>query len=191
MLKQVFGREEHRTLILMVTLFALGIATGCFFSVQFPDTTNGFIKEIFRKMQHILQLSGWRLAIGIFLNNLRVSLILLVIGALLPFVPGLIIFFNGLMIGIISQNFLSTQTIGLYSLLMSLLPHGVLEIPAVVLAAMAGTLLGKRNWHCWLKGTQSMGCKAMLHYAGMWLLIITVLLAPAAIIEVFITPELI
>jgi stage II sporulation protein M len=187
--KEVFGRDEKRMLIMMSTLFILGIATGCFFTAKFPDVTSRFLNKLYQSMYHLAQLSGWRLVIGIFLNNLRVSLILLAVGALLPFIPGLVLFFNGWVIGVVFQSILATKTVGLYTLLKLSFPHGILELPAVIFAAMAGTLLGLRNWRYWLKGTQSVSCKAMLTYAGIWLAIVIVLLVPAAIIEVFITPE--
>ena len=77
---------------------------------------------------------------AIFLNNAFVSLLSLVLGLALGVLPVLFIAFNGYVVGVIA--YLAAQEKGLLFILLALLPHGILELPMVFLAASIGLRLG-------------------------------------------------
>ena len=78
-------------------------------------------------------------------NNIKVSIACLALGITFGIGSMLMIFYNGLLLGAIcTEYYLGGQTIFLLGWLM---PHGVIEIPAFILAGQAGVILG----NCLLK----------------------------------------
>jgi uncharacterized membrane protein SpoIIM required for sporulation len=88
----------------------------------------------------------------ITINNIRVSFVVFVFGLLTGFGTGLLLLYNGIMIGCF-ETFCFQQQVGMESLLAIWL-HGTLEISAIVVAGAAGFALGNG----WLfPGTYSRG----------------------------------
>lgn len=112
--------------IFYITLFILGIVIGFFFTsgatIQTVNPTNTFFGEI-------------------FINNFYVSLSLL-LGGLLTFgvLSGLIIIVNGAVVGELIKVLYIHKS--LESLISGLIPHLILELPALVMFAIIGTFSG-------------------------------------------------
>jgi uncharacterized membrane protein SpoIIM required for sporulation len=88
----------------------------------------------------------------ITINNIRVSFVTFIFGLLTAFGTGLLIFYNGVMIGTF-QTFCFQQSVGMESLLAIWL-HGTLEISALIIAGAGGFVFGNG----WLfPGTYSRG----------------------------------
>lgn len=124
---------------------------------------------------------------AIFLNNAFLSLLFLVLGLALGVLPVLFIAFNGYIVGVIV--YLIAQERGLLFILLGLLPHGILELPMVFLAAGIGLRLGHQVFSALIgRPTQiKREFKEGLMFYFRWIL---PLLLVAAIIETFITPIL-
>ncbi len=79
-------------------------------------------------------------------NNIRVSITALALGMTYGLGTLIVLFYNGVMLGVIAVDYiLAGQTTFLLGWLM---PHGVIEIPAILIAAqaglvLAGTLIGR------------------------------------------------
>lgn len=93
--------------------------------------------------------------------------------------------FNGYLVGVIA--YLAAQEKGLLFILLALLPHGILELPMVFLAAGIGLRLGHQVFSALIgKPTQiKREFKEGLVFYFHWIL---PLLLVAALIETFITP---
>ncbi|MEM0215350.1 MAG: stage II sporulation protein M [Archaeoglobaceae archaeon] len=76
----------------------------------------------------------------IVLNNSIKSFVAMVLGILLGVAPILFVMINGTIIGIFAKIF--GDEIGTTSFVLKILPHGILEIPAVILASSYGVWLG-------------------------------------------------
>ncbi len=126
-------------------------------------------------------------AANIFANNTETSVILFIGGASFGLITALILSLNGFIIGIVVEYVRQEQ--GLYVILAGVLPHGVFEIPALVLAGMFGLLLGEELWKE-LHGTGD-AISAAQQNGKRFLVYVLPLLGIAAIIEGFITPEII
>ncbi|GAB7015711.1 stage II sporulation protein M [Methanogenium cariaci] len=126
-------------------------------------------------------------AFNIFANNTQTSLILFIGGASFGLLTALILSFNGFIIGIVVEFVRQEQ--GLYVILAGILPHGIFEIPALVLAGMFGILLGEELWKE-LHGNGD-AISAAHRMGKQFLVYVLPLLGIAAIIEGFITPEII
>ena len=88
------------------------------------------------------------MALFIFQNNAQAAFIMLGLGSILFFVPLFSLFANGLALGYVLKM---TQASGLSPLAMfiyGILPHGVFELPAIIVSGGMGLFLGLRllNW---------------------------------------------
>jgi uncharacterized membrane protein SpoIIM required for sporulation len=74
-------------------------------------------------------------------NNIRISILALALGATWGIGTVILLFYNGVILGAIICDYLRA---GQSAFLMGwLLPHGVIEIPAILIAGQAGLLLGQ------------------------------------------------
>ncbi len=77
----------------------------------------------------------------LMVNNIKVSILTLALGMTFGFGTIVELFYNGVILGLVAADYVAAgQTI---FLLGWLLPHGVVEIPAILLAGQAGLVLGK------------------------------------------------
>lgn len=97
------------------------------------------IKEFFRSLSSE-KLSPLEIFLLIFLNNSIKSFVAMLLGVFFGIVPILFVFLNGLIIGFFAR-FIGSE-IGIATFILLLLPHGILEIPAVILACSYGFWLG-------------------------------------------------
>ncbi len=90
-----------------------------------------------------------KLVLLIFKNNLTVVTASLISGLLLGLGPILIIIVNGFVVGYVVAAFFTTPNTSVIELvtrsLVYLLPHGIIEIPAILIGAALGLRLGT-NW---------------------------------------------
>ena len=77
----------------------------------------------------------------LMVNNIKVSILTLGLGMTYGLGTIVELFYNGVLLGLVAADYiLAGQTV---FLLGWLLPHGVIEIPAILLAGQGGLLLGK------------------------------------------------
>jgi stage II sporulation protein M len=123
-----------------LTFFALGMILGLIAVQRIPDLREGFAQTLADFTRMFADMPRWKLAGAIFLNNSLKTLAALVLGTALGIVPGVFLLANGAALAVAVS--LSIQTRGLGHSLLSILPHGVLELPAVFLATSVGLMLG-------------------------------------------------
>ena len=173
-------------LVASVILLAVGTAIGITaifhypdFAHQLADSLSGFVK-IFRGMPK-LQLAG-----AIFFNNALKTLVVILLGTLLGVIAMVFLVVNGAALGI--AIYLSTQSRGLWPSLLAILPHGVLELPAVLLGTSIGLMLGGHSIKKFLTNTETTLGSELGQALKFFLVVIVPLLMLAALVEVFITP---
>ena len=117
-------------------------------------------------------------ALIIYAHNALAGLVLYALSTIYIGLVG--VAFNGYVVALVSEYALNERGFTLTQLLASLLPHGVIEIPAMLLASAAGLITfheARRN-----------GLRGALR--GLLILSIALLLlVPAAFIEAFVTPH--
>ncbi|MFC7442620.1 stage II sporulation protein M [Laceyella putida] len=89
----------------------------------------------------------------IFVNNLFASLKMIAYGLLLGIIPFMAMLTNGMLLGVLLDS--AAETSGrhpLTILVTQILPHGLLELPATILAAAVGIRLGMAGWRCLFSG---------------------------------------
>lgn len=135
-----------RNYVLAVTgLFILSIILGYLESAAHPETSGGFLeafKDLAERIKTIesplLQLVV--LFLIIFLNNALKSLAIIILGAGFGIIPLFFVAYNGQAIGMVVYIFSKEK--GLPYVLAALLPHGIIEIPVILISAGIGLRIG-------------------------------------------------
>lgn len=87
-----------------------------------------------------LDYSQWRLLFFIFANNVLVCLLMIYAGTFFGIIPLFTLLSNGLLLGYLAQKHVPDW--GWTRFLLAVLPHGIIEIPAVILACAYGIKFG-------------------------------------------------
>ena len=170
-----------------IFLFGIGLALGLATPLSIANLMSEEIVAL-EEFSRILVPFSFLTVILIFIKNVSALAISFALSPILCLVPILSLTVNGWLIAFISSAVIQEKSLGF--LLAGLLPHGIFEIPALIIGQAAalsfGTmailaLLIKRRRHLLLPNL-----KQNLKY----LLIALALLLPAAIIETYITPLL-
>lgn len=145
------------------------------------------IRNSFSAFNLLEGLPPFALFILILLNNAVKTFFVVVLGFLFGIAPIYFLYINGIVIGIVISYL--QQKVGLAPVVVGLLPHGIFEVPALLLASAIGLWLG---WNFILR---------IIHKEPFWpkykagLLLYAQFVLPllliAAFIEAYITPYLI
>ncbi|HBK86452.1 MAG TPA: hypothetical protein DDZ53_10525 [Firmicutes bacterium] len=192
--------SRYRSYLIAATvLFVVGILLGITLSIYYPELIQQAVTQIEEQLRRLGQdvfQSKFSQGVWIlFLHNLRALGLIAVLGLLLGIYPVFAMLFNGLIIGVVGVMSMQTTTIA--GFLAGIVPHGILEIPAILLGASLGLRLGiaplfsrKKSPFATPKPNAWQGYRRELA-AGLRLLVLcTALLFLAAIIEVGITPHI-
>ena len=128
---------------------------------------------------------------ALLFNNIRASALMAILG-IIPFLflPAIILGYNAVIIGIACAFSMAMGT-GVSFLVLALLPHGIFEIPALILSAALGIYLCKELVK------KLVGRSRLASFSGVflsmlrfYLCVILPLLVVAALVETYITPWL-
>jgi stage II sporulation protein M len=172
-----------------VALLALGAVLGILVIPYAPDIAQNINQSVagFVKLFH--HLSKPQLALAIFLNNAVKTLVVIMGGALIGIVPVVFLLVNGAALGFVV--YLSIQQRGVSQSLLALLPHGVLELPAVLLGTSIGLMLGGYVIKKLSGKTETAIRRELAQALRFFARVILPLLAIAALVESFVTSELV
>ena len=137
----------------------------------------------------ILEEDGSISALALFANNVRACTMIMLYG-LIPFIrlPALALGTNAMMLGVLGAWYVSNDT-SLLVYLAGILPHGILEFPAMILSFGVGLFVCSQRTLCYRKNTEAfslMECIVLISRTLLFLLFPA--LALAAGIEAHITP---
>jgi stage II sporulation protein M len=142
--KQLFAENKHWNQVVL-KWFLMGAIIGAFVFFLKPNLLSDIL-NVFEDKFGAEPTLGFSLAIQIFLNNLQVSALALFGGLLLGFGPFLVVMSNGFILGyiitamVLFSNHSILSSVG--AVVIGIVPHGILEIPAFLLAAAFGLKLG-------------------------------------------------
>ncbi len=116
---------------------------------QFADHLGDPNERVAREEQGVGdRLAGQKTSFSAYLmqNNIRVSITALALGMTYGVGTLIVLFYNGVMLGLVAVDYMLAGQTGF--LLGWLMPHGVIEIPAILIASqaglvLAGTLIGR------------------------------------------------
>lgn len=176
----------QKWVLVAVFLFGAGVVSG----LATPAGSVGLLSEELAALEELSRLLApfsALTAVLIFVKNASALVLSFVLSPILCLVPVLSLTMNGWMVGFISMTVAQEQSLGL--VLAGLLPHGIFELPALVLGGAAALSFGVTAMLALFKRRGELllfGLKQNLRY----LIIALILLLPAAVIETFVTPLL-
>jgi len=189
----MFGEEQYQYLrrlnsyfVASLALLAIGVLLGALAISYYPEIAEQIENELGGFVKMFRGLSRLKLLIAIFLNNAVKTFLVILLGSVFGVIVALFLLTNGAAIGIAMYS--SIQSRGLWPSLLAILPHGVLELPAVLLGASIGLMLGGHAIRR-IFGRTDTALKAELGRAlRFFFTVIIPLLILAAMIEALITP---
>lgn len=171
--------------LFMFLIFILSAFAGYVSLSYFPELADMITESFEASFGSILDMHPVYIMFFIFLNNSFVGLLLVILGLVLGIAPLLIIVFNGFVVGVISR--VVADEIGIFRVLLALLPHGIVELPMIFLAGGIGLRLGHQVLLS-LIGKQAGVKKEIRRGIIFYFRWVVPLLFVAAVIETFITP---
>jgi stage II sporulation protein M len=209
--------KESKNYVLVATLlFIFGSWMGYVFSEQFETVINRMLEQLRDIIERLDEKqSPYYTAWFIFQNNTKASFMMIGLGLVFFLLPMFSLFANGLAIGYILKVATVHGVSPVDMVFYGILPHGILELPAILVAGGIGIFLGVRilQWLFWpgqffshlLQTDRSEGedvrtfweerSKPVLYQrikgVAFLALLLVITLFFAAIVESFITPVLI
>ena len=176
-------------LVSSIVLFGVGFVIGLMIVNRFPQMAESFESSVIGFIKVFRGLPKLQLAAAIFVNNTIKTLAVILLGTLLGVIPAFFLVVNGAALGVVWS--LSSETRGVWVSVLSLLPHGILELPAVFLGTAIGIMIGTSIARkLFAKSANKIGIEvgqALKFFAT----VIVPLLLVAALVETYVTSALV
>ena len=176
--------------LIAVGLFVIGLCIGLVVSITMPATIVSLFSEKIAPLleELVADLKPFQVstAVFIFFQNARILLLSFIFSPVLCLLPVLALVLNGSLISFISVIVAQEESIGL--VLAGLLPHGIFEIPAIIIGEAAALSFGATTIIALLSKERKTQLLPNFKMNLKYLLLAFILLVPAAIIETFVTP---
>jgi stage II sporulation protein M len=135
------GSMKHY-IIACVLVFLIGVVLGYQFTDLFQTLLSAQMDRMSEMVKGLVQGEHrqWHLFILIFTNNLFVCLLVIVLGIFFGIMPLYFLISNGLLLGYLASQRMNGET--WFYFLKGIVPHGIIEIPALILACAFGVRFG-------------------------------------------------
>ena len=172
-------------IFISIGLFSIGIAGG----LAVPAGAANILSEeliYLKELAKLLEPFTVSTAVFILFKNISAVLVSFIFSPFLLLVPILALTFNGFLLSFISVAVIKENSLGL--LVAGLLPHGIIEIPALIIGEAAALSFGSMIIIAVFSKQTRGQLPARLKLSLRYMLLSFALLVPAAIIETFVTP---
>lgn len=182
-------QENKRNIKFATILFLISIIIG----YVFIDQENPLIQSNLEQLKDIAEDIQNKDSISymimtIFKNNLFIAGLMIISGVIFGVIPMLVLISNGILIGFFMKLVMEESGRNIAFFIIAILPHGILELPAIIISAAFGmklgfslfTYLANKNS---VNGNNKMILKHILKQIPYVFLGIAVMLLVAAIIE--------
>lgn len=173
-------------LAVVVVLFFGSCIYGYSASIEMPEKADEIVVTFQSSTTELDTSAPSLLPWQIFFNNLKVCLILFIGGMTFGAVTLFVLISNGYVIGSISGVMLRGYDVSVFAA--TIVPHGVFEIAAILMASALGLQTG-RSLYLDAQGRDDAGATC-LWYGTRFFLVVVPLLIIAALMETFVTPEI-
>ncbi|MFV0496700.1 MAG: stage II sporulation protein M [Candidatus Fimivivens sp.] len=194
---ETLKRLRFLIFLMLVVFFAVAIAAHFVFSAQFQADSAKMEQQMMRLAElfnekDVLDASGQLSVTGLFFNNFIASGMAVVMGGIaFLFVPLASLALNAAIVGVMSAIMSTAGIGGFFDLVVSIAPHGVFEIPALLISTAMGVALCLDISARILRKKRDRSFSALLaEIARVSVLVVVPLLAVAAVLEVYLTPAL-
>ncbi|OAB35110.1 stage II sporulation protein M [Paenibacillus glacialis] len=137
-----------RTMMVSTLIFIIGIVVGWLSTETIAAFVNQQIEGIRQISQNLSESERpqWSFFVFIFLNNSIKAVLIIFFGIFLGILPIIFLMINGMVLGYLVHH-LSAQGESMFDVIVKgLLPHGIIEIPAIIIACAFGLRLGTLVW---------------------------------------------
>ena len=170
--------------LLSLLVFMSGIFIGYLFVSYFPEETEEIIKKLKDFFASGKEMTQFQTFLFILENNITKLLLILLLGLFAGIIPLFASFANGMILGLFGN--VISESLSWKFFLVGILPHGIIEIPVLILATAIGMRIGKIT--LWRLFGGKVGIKKELAKAlKFYIIVLMPLLILAAAIEAFIT----
>lgn len=132
--------SSRKYILAAVAVFTFSFVAGILISGRFPVVSEIVLKMLRDNFGGITALDPFGMMIAIFKNNLQSSFIALLLGLGFGIIPFAFAALNGLVLGILVEYFLKTKSA--FFVLAAIIPHGIIELPMVLISVGIGFRLG-------------------------------------------------
>ncbi len=142
MFASIIDRETIFYFKALGLLLGVAFAFGFLSAYLYPEAAQETVTAVAEEFGVLDELTLFEIFMLIFLNNAFKSFVVMVLGIAFGVLPVIFILLNGYAIGIIVAVSLAQS--GVAVVLFGTVPHGIFEVPAVLVAASYGVLLGEK-----------------------------------------------
>lgn len=178
-------------LVIAAGIFVFGFTVGLIFSLITPEGVGRVLSEELKALESLaaaLRPFTITMALAIFAQNVSTLLLSFLLSPVLCILPVLALMFNGALLAFMAV--LVTQRVSVGFVLAGLLPHGVFEIPALVIGEAAAISFGVMVIAALFSAKRRKLLIPNLKQNLKYLALAGILLVPAAAIETYVTPLL-
>ena len=177
-----------KNIVIFCLLFVFFAVAGFLSAQSSPAEADLLLKRIMETIEPVAGMSAFSQFIFILLNNAFTLFLVIVLGLVFAVFPFLVLSSNAAMVGVVA--FFAKTMFSWTVFFLATFPHGIIEIPALILACAVGLRLGQTVFDRIFKKQGSI--KKELNYALLFFLkVIFPFLVLASAIEVFISSRLI
>ncbi len=133
-------KELKPFIMLSLALFALSVLAGVIYYIINPSYALGTLSGLEDIVDLIKDFSIIEIMLFIFINNAVKMLFAILLGFALGIFPFFFLVMNGFIIGVFAH--FQTVENGLLFIMAGLLPHGIIEIPLLIVSSAIGLKIG-------------------------------------------------
>ena len=183
-----YVRTLRNYFLTIIVIFIISLAAGYCYPLYFPAEATASFEDMSKMFEWITTIHPMLIMLAIFANNALKSFAALLLGLGFGIIPVLFVASNGFIVGLVVN--LLNKTEGLLFIAAAIVPHGIIEIPMILLSAAIGLRLGHLMFSA-IKG-ETIDIKYEVKKSVMFYLHwIMPILFISALIECFITPSVI
>ena len=131
------GRALRSYILILALIFSAFFITGTVAPAQFRQSGVDALQVL---QDNYRGIEGGKLYFAILVRNVMVSILIMASGVLFGIVPVFSMASNGLLLGVVFRQ--RAEAVGVAKIALEVLPHGIIEIPALLIAASYGLWLG-------------------------------------------------
>ena len=180
--KNIF-KEIKVSFFSLLALFVVSLWLGSQSGMNHSKEATALFDRLFAMFSSLKNVNVLAMFFFIFVNNAVKAFAMVILGTFFGIIPVFFVALNGVLIGIMSSVVISRHGIGY--LFAGTIPHGILEVPAFLIAASYGLQLGNRYYRK-LKYGESFK-PFFSQVMGKMFRFVLPLLALASFVETFIT----
>jgi stage II sporulation protein M len=169
-------------------IFIISLIAGLLIPLKDLGLPENYIEMFKNSFGWIKTLSPISIMLVIFLNNAVKSLFVIVLGAGFGIIPIIFVGGNGIILGLIANEV--SKQLGIILVLAAIIPHGVIEIPMILISAGLGLRLGYFMYLS-LRGEKIDMRSELSGSLRLYMRLIMPLLFVSAMIETFVTPVIV